>query len=131
MSFLIKVALLVTVVIFCIPADPDELARSGEARRTIGVFDAYGLAQATYDDVSGFCGRNPAACDTGGAVMDTFAAKARTGLRYVQAYIAPAPKPATAQNPPAVATPVRAQENTGSIARIAWPASPPRKPQPL
>lgn len=140
MSFLIKLALLITVVVFCIPADPSELARSGSAPRTVGVFDAYGLAQAVYSDAGGFCARNPAACDTGAALGDVFTAKARTATRWVQDYLAPADKtpaeaaaappavtaPAAALPAPAIAAPP-AHDATGSVAGLK-PPQPPRKP---
>lgn len=149
MSFLIKLGLLVTVVVFCIPADPAELARSGSAPRTVGVFDAYGLAQAVYSDAGGFCARNPAACDTGAALGDVFAAKARTATRWVQDYLAPTPAektaeksmdklPATAAAAPAgpvspasaavAPAPLPAPHDaTGSVAGLK-PPQPPRKP---
>lgn len=146
MSFLIKLGLLVTVVVFCIPADPAELARSGSAPRTVGVFDAYGLAQAVYSDAGGFCARNPAACDTGAALGDVFAAKARTATRWVQDYLAPSEKtaekstdkaPAAAALPPSAAgahpAPAAAvpaalpHDATGSVAGLK-PPQPPRKP---
>jgi hypothetical protein len=131
MSFLIKLALLVTVVVFCIPADPADLARSGSAPRTVGVFDAYGLAQAVVSDAGGFCGRNPAACDTGAALGDVFTAKARTATRWVQNYLAPADHPTEAAAAPAPASVPAANalphEATGSVAGAAVPP-PPRKP---
>lgn len=136
MSFLIKLALLVTVVVFCIPADPAEIARSGSSPRTVGVFDAYGLAQAIYSDAGGFCARNPAACDTGAALGDVFAAKARTATRWVQDYLTPSAKePAQAAAPvevaplpPTAALPVSpAHEATGSVEAGRTPP-PPKKP---
>lgn len=132
MSFLIKVLILVAVV-FMIPVDASELARSGSAVRTVGVFDAYSLAQAVANDAGGFCGRNPAACDTGAALGDVLAAKARTVTRWAQERLAPSTAKAPAEPDPTPHTPPH--EATGSVvgmkpqqAPVAVPAQPPRKP---
>jgi hypothetical protein len=129
MSFLIKMALLVTVVVLFIPADPEELAVSGSAPRSIGVFDAYGLAAAAYSDISGFCDRNPAACVTGAAVGDVFRAKARTALKSVQSWLAPKPATPTdvANRHPAEPERREGGERTGSIA-VPMVLPPPSKP---
>jgi hypothetical protein len=132
MSFLIKVLILVAVV-FMIPVDPSELARSGSAVRTVGVFDAYSLAQAVANDAGGFCGRNPAACDTGAALGDVLAAKARTVTRWAQDRLAPSTAKAPAEPDPTPHAPPH--EATGSVVGMKpvhpvapIPAQPPRKP---
>lgn len=82
MFFLIRVAFWLSLVILLIPADaaPEGTTTTG---RQVSTFEAVGAAASTYQDLKGFCGRNPEACDTGRAALDTFSAKARTGLRWV------------------------------------------------
>ena len=80
MFFLLRVAFWLSLAILFIPADPQISAENG---RNVSTFEAIGAAQSTYDDVKGFCGRNPTACDVGRVAVDTFTAKARTGVRWV------------------------------------------------
>ncbi len=80
MFFLLRVAFWLSLAILFIPADPQISAQSG---RDVSTIEAIGAAQTTYEDVKGFCGRNPTACDVGRLALDTFSAKARTGVRWV------------------------------------------------
>lgn len=82
MFFLLRVAFWVSLVILFIPADPQISAENGRGH-DVSTFEAIGAAQSTYEDVKGFCGRNPTACDVGRVALDTFTAKARTGVRWV------------------------------------------------
>ena len=43
--------------------------------------EAYQAAQSTMSDLSGFCGRNPAVCATGGQMLTAFGKKARRTAR--------------------------------------------------
>ena len=84
MYFLIRTAFWLAVVIFLIPVPEDEGAQvAAPGIEPIGAFEAVGAAQATLDDMSGFCARNPDVCDIGGRVAHTFALKARTGALWV------------------------------------------------
>jgi hypothetical protein len=84
MYFLIRTAFWLAVVIFLIPVPEDEGAQvAAPGIEPIGAFEAVGAAQATLDDMSGFCARNPDVCDIGGRVATTFALKARTGALWV------------------------------------------------
>ena len=80
MFFLLRVAFWLSLAILFIPADPEIAAENG---RDVSTFEAIGAARSTYEDVKGFCGRNPTACDIGRVAADGFAAKARTGVRWV------------------------------------------------
>jgi len=88
MMFLLRTAFWLSVVIFLIPVDP-QAERQAEASRIqpIGAIEAASAAQATLSDVSGFCGRNPTACDIGGRIATTFMLKAQTGARMVYEFI--------------------------------------------
>ncbi len=82
MFFLLRVAFWLSLAILFIPADPQSGPKETDGR-DVSTFEAIGAAQSAYADVKGFCGRNPAACDVGRVALDTFAAKARTGARWV------------------------------------------------
>lgn len=82
MFFLLRVAFWLSLVILLIPADPQIAAERGQGHE-VSTFQAIDAAQSTYADVKGFCGRNPTACDVGRVALDTFAAKAKTGARWV------------------------------------------------
>lgn len=85
MYFLIKTAFWLSLVILLIPADPETKAQPGEA--DISSMQAISAAQQTYVDMMLFCERNPLTCETGGAALDIFEAKARTGARIVYDYL--------------------------------------------
>ncbi len=82
MFFLLRAAFWLSLVVLLIPADPSETARPGAAR-SVSTFEAIGAAQSTFEDLRGFCSRNPNACETGKTALDGFGAKARTGARWV------------------------------------------------
>lgn len=132
MGFLIRIALLIGIVILFIPADEAEMKKQAGGQ-SVSLFDTIGFATAAYSDASGFCTRNPQACSTGGVFVDTFEAKARTGARWLYAWLEPnkaaAPAPqaeptAEAQpSPQAPSVPLRGPLATGSI-RASAPDQP-------
>ena len=79
--FLLRSAFWLTLVILLIPADP----QSGEAPR-VSLVNAFMAARATVADLSGFCGRNPDVCVTGGAALGIFAEKAENGVEMIYHY---------------------------------------------
>jgi hypothetical protein len=126
MGFLIRIALFLGLVILFIPADETETKKLGPGQ-SLSLFDTIGFATAAYSDVEGFCGRNPQACTTGGSFAATFAAKARTGARWVYSYLSPsaATSSAVADHPEAaeLTPPAPMPVATGSVRR-ATPAEP-------
>jgi Family of unknown function (DUF5330) len=88
MMFLLRTAFWLSVVIFLIPVDhaAEQQAEAVKAQ-PIGALEAASAAQATLSDMSGFCGRNPTACEIGGRVATTFMLKAQTGARLVYDFI--------------------------------------------
>lgn len=101
MGFLIRIALLIGIIILFIPADEAEMKKQAGGQ-SVSLFDTIGFATAAYSDASGFCARNPQACSTGSVFVDTFEAKARTGARWLYAWLEPAK---TAPVPQGEATP--------------------------
>ena len=88
MMFLLRTAFWLSVVIFLIPVDHAAERQADAARvQPIGALEAASAAQQTISDMSGFCGRNPTACDIGGRVATTFMLKAQTGARLVYDFI--------------------------------------------
>lgn len=88
MMFLLRTAFWLSIVIFLIPVDHAAEQQAQAARvQPIGALEAATVAQATLSDMSGFCGRNPTACDIGGRIATTFLLKAQTGARMVYDFI--------------------------------------------
>jgi hypothetical protein len=85
MSFLLRTAFWLTVVIFFIPVDESAMPDPAivEGGESVGAGEAAAAAQAALQDMSGFCGRNPGVCDVGGKLAHTFALKARTGALWL------------------------------------------------
>ncbi|GGB50682.1 hypothetical protein GCM10011316_23520 [Roseibium aquae] len=85
MFFLVRTAFWLTLVLMLIPlfgSGPD-----GESRDPIDPVAAYFAAQAAVSDVTGFCDRNPAACETGGEALAALGAQARDGARIVYQFL--------------------------------------------
>lgn len=132
MGFLIRIALLIGIIILFIPADEAEMKKQAGGQ-SVSLFDTIGFATAAYSDASGFCTRNPQACSTGGVFLDTFEAKARTGARWLYAWLEPSKAAPAAQGetvPEAqptpqgqAALPLRGPLATGSV-RTSAPETP-------
>lgn len=125
MGFLIRIALLLGLVILFIPADEAETKKL-TGGQSVSLFDTIGFATSAYSDATGFCSRNPQACSTGGVLVDTFEAKARTGARWIYAWLDPAKASSTQDSqptteaapevqPPATHPPLRGPLATGSV----------------
>lgn len=88
MMFLLRTAFWLSVVIFLIPVDHTAQQQAQTASvQPIGALEAASAAQETLSDMSGFCGRNPTACEIGGRIATTFMLKAQTGARMVYDFI--------------------------------------------
>jgi hypothetical protein len=102
MGFLIRTAIVVTIGIMLIPADPAELARTGKASE-VSTLGTLVFMKTAWDDARGFCDRNAEACTTAGQFGDLFQAKARTGAKWIYGFLGPSsPTPASARPFPAV-----------------------------
>ena len=115
MFFLLRAAFWLSLLILLIPADPVE-TRSRGASRDVSTLEAIGAAHSTYEDLKGFCDRNPTTCDTGRAAFAGFGAKARTGARWVYDQLEGGERTPTGSTPTATAQaptppPMRAVRN--------------------
>lgn len=84
MFFLMRTAFWLTLVLVLIP-----LGSSKDESETSKVdpVAAYSAASATVSDISGFCGRNPQTCETGGNAIAMIGARARDGARIVYEFL--------------------------------------------
>jgi hypothetical protein len=84
MFFLIRSAFWLCLVILLIPGDP----ASGTDAPRVSLGQALSAAGATVNDLSGFCGRNPDACATGGTAIAMIGEKAWQGAEFLVGFLA-------------------------------------------
>ena len=83
MRFLIKAAFWLTIVVLFLPADS---AKQGQSAQ-VGPIEALGAAQTAVADASGFCTRNPGACEVGSQAFQTFGEKAQNGAKMLYEFL--------------------------------------------
>jgi len=83
MSFLIRAAFWLSLVILILPSEP------GENSDQTGLSTAQALtaAQATLNDFTTFCARQPSVCAAGEVAIESFSAKARYGAKQLYHYL--------------------------------------------
>jgi hypothetical protein len=84
MFFLLRSAFWLTLVLALIPLGSEQSESTGES---VDPVSAYFAASATVSDISGFCGRNPQACETGGDALAAIGTRARDGARIVYEFL--------------------------------------------
>ncbi|NBN62919.1 DUF5330 domain-containing protein [Pannonibacter tanglangensis] len=84
MFFLIRTAFWLTLVLLLIPLGTDQKEGNGI---NVDPLAALMAAQATVSDLSGFCDRNPQACETGGQALTAIGTQARDGARIVYEFL--------------------------------------------
>jgi hypothetical protein len=85
MRFLIKVAFWLSVVVLLLPTDP--ASRDDRGRALVGPIEAFGAVQAAVEDTSGFCDRQPEACEVGSQAFQTFGEKAQHGAKLLYEFL--------------------------------------------
>ena len=83
MSFLIRAAFWLSLVILILPADTGTEANKDHLSTT----DALTAAQAALSDFTSFCARQPDVCAAGEVAIDNFSAKARYGAKQLYVYL--------------------------------------------
>lgn len=83
MRFLLKMAFWLAVAVLLIPTGGDSSHRA----ELVGTGDAVSAAYGVLDDLRGFCGRQPEACEIAGRVGATFAEKAQVGARMLYEFL--------------------------------------------
>lgn len=110
MGFLLKAAFWLTVLLLLIPTGGENAGKPG----SVGAVDALSAAQAVFDDTSGFCGRQPDACQFAERFTASLSDKALAGAKMLYEFLrehadkgashngpAPAPAPDSAESAPA------------------------------
>ncbi|PLX39044.1 MAG: hypothetical protein C0606_00410 [Hyphomicrobiales bacterium] len=98
---LIRTAFWLCLLIAVLPIEPD--TSDNTAQTDISTWEAIGAAQSIYSDISGFCERNPATCETGQSAANAFSNKAKASAKALYEYLnddetaAPAPVPASTE----------------------------------
>jgi len=80
MFFLVRVAFWLSIVLVLLPSGK-YLTESNSP--SIHPGDAVGAAAAAVSDMSGFCQRQPEACEVGGQAAVAFGQRAQAGARYL------------------------------------------------
>ena len=86
MGFLLKAAFWLAVVVLLLPT-PDGREVVSHNGVPVDGTEAIGVARDLVADMSGFCTRNPEACDTGIAAAQAFGVKAQHGARLLYDYL--------------------------------------------
>lgn len=80
MFFLIRVCFWLGIVLVLLPSGDYQPKTSAPA---IGAADAIGAATAAVSDMSGFCHRQPEACEVGGQAAIALGQRAQAGARFL------------------------------------------------
>lgn len=80
MFFLLRVAFWLSIVLVLLPSGD---YRPKDQAPRIGAAEAMSAASAAVSDLSGFCGRQPGACEVGGQAAIAFGQRAQAGARYL------------------------------------------------
>ncbi|RXF72903.1 DUF5330 domain-containing protein [Hansschlegelia zhihuaiae] len=90
MFFLLRTAFWLSVLMLVLPfgGDPKGEGPNAKDRASIDAMSALAAAGATVSDVSGFCGRQPTACDVGAQALKLVGERAMSGAAAVQDYLA-------------------------------------------
>ena len=83
MSFLIRAAFWLSLVILILPADRENTSDNA----SLSTSEALVAAQATVRDFTSFCSRQPEVCAAGEVAIENFSAKARYGAKQVYIYL--------------------------------------------
>jgi hypothetical protein len=83
MFFLLRVAFWLTIVLALLPSG----GTPNGAQAKVGATDAVVAASAAVSDMSGFCGRQPGACEVGAQTAVAIGQRAQAGAKMVYEFI--------------------------------------------
>lgn len=83
---LIRMTFWIGLVLLLLPIGTGE----NDDAPSIGIVQLYMAAQSTIADLSGFCARNPQACEMGGSIVTLVGLKAKEATRLAYAYLSDA-----------------------------------------
>lgn len=84
MFFLLRVAFWLIVVLALLPSGG---SKQGQPSAQIGTSNAVAAASAAVSDVTGFCGRQPGACEVGGQAAGVIGQRAQAGARLLYDFV--------------------------------------------
>ena len=84
MFFLLRTAFWLSIVLVLLPSGGHQAKSSAVS---IGPADAVSAASAAVSDMSGFCDRQPEACEIGGQAAVAFGQRAQAGARFLFDYL--------------------------------------------
>lgn len=82
-GFLMKTAFWLSLVIMILPREPGTSREEGG----LSTMEAITAAQATLNDVTNFCSRQPDVCAAGEVALESFSAKAKYGAKQLYVYL--------------------------------------------
>lgn len=85
MFFLLRVAFWLTVVLVLLPSGGSQ--QNAKAKASVGATDAVIAASAAVSDMSGFCERQPEACEVGAQAASVIGQRAQAGARMVYDFV--------------------------------------------
>ncbi len=108
---LIKYSLIAAVGVFLLPAPPPDsfAVMQGGSRINLETGEVLSAAASTYSDVSGFCRRQPAVCNTAGQVFSALEVRAKYNFQRLYEWSQSSGEPVISKNPPAISIDVRPQ----------------------
>jgi hypothetical protein len=87
MFFLIRMAFWLSVVLALLPTFAGTDSASKATQSSVDAGDAVSAASATVSDLSGFCDRQPEACNVGAQAAVAFGHQAQAGARILYEYL--------------------------------------------
>ncbi len=100
---LLRTAFWLSIVILLLPTGRDDKAEDSASK--VSLNQAVSAASDTASDLVGFCGRNPAVCETGQSAVKVFADKAKYGASMLYEWAAGTNTPAVEKTPVSGAQP--------------------------
>ena len=82
--FVFRAAFWLTIILLVLPGDPNR----PEGAPSVTVIELLNAARGAVTDLTQFCERNPELCQTGEAVAQVLADKARYSIEQLQAFLA-------------------------------------------
>ncbi|MCB1386541.1 MAG: DUF5330 domain-containing protein [Nitratireductor sp.] len=82
--FLFRAIFWLGLIAAVIPVNPADLP---DGQRQVSALETVGLARSIASDAAGFCGRNPASCETGHLLISQIGIKAKEGARLAYTWL--------------------------------------------
>lgn len=124
MFFLFRVCFWLGIVLVMLPSGDYQ---PKNAAPTIGAADAIGAATAAVSDMSGFCQRQPEACEVGGQAAVAIGQRAQAGAKFLFDVISEKMVPAQTGSVKSDRLPGSQDTLTDADRDLQWRAPPPKR----